>query len=103
MGLVIKEGTLLKAPPEAKAKNKSSWHERHCVLVEIGQNDKLNTKKTRRKSLGYMKSGDKYTEDENSVEVGRDTYLMYWNNITEKKKGRKYKGKTACYLSLIHI
>jgi len=64
------------------------------VLVEIGRNDKLNTKKQRKKSLGYMKkSGEKNGEVEYSRESGSDTYLMYWNNLIEKKKGKKYKGE----------
>eukprot|EP00111_Clytia_hemisphaerica_P010326 TCONS_00030205-protein len=81
MGLIKKEGVLYKSPPEVKLMNEKSWHERYFVLADIGRNDALYLRNTKDKSW--------FHED---VRQRTESYLMYWKNLTEKKKAKEPKG-----------
>ena len=71
MGRIIFEGLLKKSPPQSKIKKESSWKLRYFVLAEIGVNDQYSPK---------------------SKMVGKEetygTYLMYWENQHDRRKGK---------------
>lgn len=78
MGRIIKEGELIKSPPESKQKNASSWHQRYFVLVEINEDENIPISKR------------KETADFNKNKVF--FYLMYWNSNDARKNRGKPKG-----------
>ena len=104
MGLIKKEGCLIKSPPEGKTKNKGSWHKRYFVLLEIGFNDKLKTRDIKEhnpdvnnnnNNNNNMIEDPKRTEEfanfynNSSTEI----YLMYWKDLLAKKERKSPKGK----------
>lgn len=99
MGLIKKEGYLVKSPPKDKMQNSSSWCTRYFVLAEIGYNDKIQQQQKQNKfhSNFYNKNNNNYNSDHDSVhttpKASTEIYLIYWKDLHYKKKGKKPKGK----------
>lgn len=83
MGRIIKEGKLVKSPPESKMKNAASWHKRYFVLAEIDEDDRI------------PKCKKKQPTEVHSEKVG--VYLMYWDNRNDRTI-RKRPKSTFCFV-----
>ena len=110
MGLIKKEGYLTKSPPERKMGNRGSWCRRYFVLLEIGYNDKMKMRGFDENDNNNNNNNNNTCDNyNNNTTIGNprltelstnnfnknssiEIYLMYWDDLAVKMKGREPKG-----------